>query len=275
LVFAIIVNSQIPQNKTLSELMDILRSYSAETVSQPYPVSFPLDKNDAQLDKYIEKADIVVALGGDGTIIHIAKKAAIYNKPVLGINTGQLGFMAGLEANELHRMSYLFDGNYTTRSRMMLRISMGEQEFHALNEAVVSRGSLSRMIELSVKNHEQSVVSYRADGLIVATPTGSTAYSLSAGGPIVDSAVECMLLTPICPHSLRSRSYIFDAAAKLTVSADLRADHSVYLTVDGEEGLPLLADEPITIEKSAYSARIIQIGSRAFYEVLDHKLLNR
>ena len=135
-------------------------------------------------------SDTVLCIGGDGTIIRCAKEAARYGKPVLGINVGRLGFVAGLEADELERLSDLIHGEYTTEERMMLEVSLEEnglvKRYYALNDAVVARGTLSRILDLRVLLNESNVCDYRADGLIVATPTGSTAYSLSAGGPVID-----------------------------------------------------------------------------------------
>lgn len=227
------------------------------------------------LDPSIEQAEVVIALGGDGTIIHIAKRAALHHKPVLGINCGQLGFMAGLEAHELDRLSDLIEGKYTIQPRMMLQVGVKGKTYTALNEAVISRGNLSRMVELSIANHAQPVATYLADGVLVATPTGSTAYSLSAGGPIVDPSVSCLLMTPICSHSLRSRPYIFGDDAVLSVKARSRYEEPAYLTVDGEEGMPLSPEDTVYISRSPISAHMIQIKQQAFYDVLNQKLMDR
>lgn len=230
------------------------------------------------VDGIIEEADVAVAMGGDGTIIHVAKRAALLEKAVLGINCGHLGFMAGLEADEPEQLAALLEGRYTVDKRMMLRVRIrstaGERTFTALNEAVVSRGQMSRMVDLSVYNHGQPVVAYRADGVIVATPTGSTAYSLSAGGPIIDPALKCLLFTPICPHSLRSRPYIFGEDAALSVKASGRGQPA-FLTVDGEEGVPVAAEDTVYIEKSDIAAQLIQIKTGAFYDALNRKLMDR
>lgn len=251
-----------------------LRELGATVLAAPLDEPFP----SAEADGRIEAAEAVVALGGDGTIIHVAKRAAVFGRAVLGINCGQLGFMAGLETDELDRLDGLLDGRYRIETRMMLDIRhespAGDETFHALNEAVVSRGDLSRMVELEIENHRQPVVRYRADGVIVATPTGSTAYSLSAGGPVVDPAVDCLLLTPVCPHSLHSRPYIFGADAALSIRARQRGRYA-FLTVDGEEGTALAPEDRVVVTRSALSARLIQMKSRAFHEVLSQKLLDR
>lgn len=227
-------------------------------------------------DELLSAADAVVALGGDGTIIHTAKRAAAFGKAVLGINCGRLGFTAGLEADELSQLSALIEGNYTVERRMMLDIRAGRERYCALNEAVISRGALSRMIELEVHSGGEKVTSYSADGVIVATPTGSTAYSLSAGGPIVDPAVRCLLMTPICPHSLFARSYIFDEKARLSIrSGVMDGEADVLLTVDGESGIAVPAGETISVTRYDVDACLIKIKQMSFYDVLGKKLVDR
>ena len=231
----------------------------------------PLDTHE-EITAALQKADIVVALGGDGTIIHAAKHAAAFQKPVLGINAGHLGFMAGLEADELDKLPALLSGAYQIERRMLLDIRTGERRLTALNEAVVSRGALSQMVELRVDNHGEPVVSYRADGVIIATPTGSTAYALSAGGPIIDPALSVLSMTPICPHSLYSRSYIFSDSAQLTLRA---AAPSLTLCADGEVSEVIAGDSVIVFSRASYDAQLIKIKPTPFYRVLSDKLMRR
>ncbi len=229
----------------------------------------------------IAACDVVIALGGDGTIIHCAKKAAAHGKAVLGINCGRVGFMAGLEPQDLSQLKRLITGNYDTQYRMMLDVILVEEDgttraFSALNEAVVSRGPLTRMIDIEVSNHGVPLPSYKADGIIVATPTGSTAYSLSAGGPVVDPSLDCVLLTPICPHSLHTRPYIFhESADVLVVPHDRTESGNVFLTVDGEETVALSKSTTVRISRSKTRAALIKLEHQPFYEILDRKLTNR
>ncbi len=229
-------------------------------------------------DVLLQEADVVLALGGDGTLIHAAKHAASFGRAVLGINCGHLGFMAGMEADDLSALDLLKTEPLPISRRMMLEVTVhsavGERVFYALNEAVISRGNPSRMICLSVQCDGDPVVSYRADGVIVATPTGSTAYSLSAGGPVVDPTVNCLLMTPICPHSLHTRPYIFGEDVCLTLCPESEG-RETYLTVDGEESVALACGDTVTVRRSTLAARIIQLRSTAFYEVLERKLTNR
>ena len=262
--------------EALPRVCAALRKLGAEVLLPGEGDAFPSPNADA----LIRESDVTVALGGDGTIIHTAKRAAICGRAVLGINGGRLGFMAGLEAAELERLSALIRGEYTVEKRMLLDIVVqtgegGGTRYSALNEAVVSRGSLSRMIELEVSNRGERVARYRADGVIVATPTGSTAYSLSAGGPVIDPALRCLLLTPVCPHSLHSRSYLFDEDAVLAVRPAGEPDAPIYLTVDGEEAVPLGPEEEVRLSRAESEACLIMLGRRPFYEVLNRKLMNR
>lgn len=229
------------------------------------------------LNEIFEICDSVITVGGDGTIIHAAKKAADYKKPVLGVNAGRLGFMAGLEKNELQDLKRLIRGNYRTDSRMMLEISLmnGDEllrKSYCLNDAVLSRGTLSTMMDINAFCNGACVNEYSADGVIVATPTGSTAYSLSAGGPVVDPQIETILLTPICPHSLFSRTVMFRPDVELVLTTPSRP---VYLTIDGEEGLLLSKGDRLVIKKAEKSARLIRIKHEDFYEILNRKLSDR
>lgn len=274
MVVAVIPNSKTTGGQAaFQKVCDALSKLNV-TVVTPRDTAFPPQ----DMETLIEACDVAIAVGGDGTIIHTAKRAARWDKPVLGINSGRLGFTAGLELSELSELSRLIDGAYDTERRMLLDITVladdGEQHYHALNEAVLSRGALSRMIEVAVSNRHQPVSTYQADGVIVATPTGSTAYSLSAGGPIVDTELDCLLLTPICPHSLHSRPYIFEPDAMLTLTPQ-RAEAPVFVTVDGEEAIRVADNGYVQVSRSARCARLIKLKHKPFYQVLDDKLTNR
>ena len=271
---AVIPNYQINEcAAALERVCEALRARSIDYLV-PQDTAFP----PSDLEACLSSCDAAIALGGDGTILHCAKRAAAFDKPVLGINSGRLGFMAGLELNELDELDRLLSGDYTVEHRMLLDVSVsgadGEVQCRALNEAVVSRGALSRMIEVTVENGGSPVAAYQADGVIVATPTGSTAYSLSAGGPMVDPSLNCLLLTPICPHSLHTRPYLFHENAELVLTTDHRPDVTVFVTVDGEEAIPVPEDGVVRIKRSATQATLIRLKERSFYEILDQKLLN-
>ncbi len=233
----------------------------------------PLAEKEAAI---LASCDMAVVLGGDGSMIHIAKNAAAFGVPVLGVNGGNVGFMAGLEMNQLDRLPRLLEGRYKIEPRMMLQVTVTRPHetltFTALNEAVVSHGSLSRLIAMEVSSEEKPVTTYRADGVIVATPTGSTAYSLSAGGPVVDPELSCMLLTPICPHAMHTRPLLFSD----TVSLTIKAGSPAYLTVDSEQAVPLSTDDVVTVRRHATDARLISLKEEyAFYDILTQKLIDR
>lgn len=272
---AVIPNYQTEEGeKAVQQVCAALKSLSI-----PYRMTEDTAFPPRDLDACLSACDVAIALGGDGTILHCAKRAAAFGKPVLGINSGRLGFMAGLEMNELSELSRLLTDDYEVEQRMLLDIVVRDGEnvvsCRALNEAVVSRGALSRMVEIGVCNHDESVATYQADGVIVATPTGSTAYSLSAGGPMVDPTLDCLLLTPICPHSLYARSHLFHRDACLTLTPGYRKDVPVFVTVDGEEAIPVPQNGVVEVKRANEAALLIRLKRQSFYKTLSQKLTNR
>lgn len=230
------------------------------------------------LDPLYAEADIIVVLGGDGSILEAARRAATRGTPILGINFGRLGYMAELEAGELDLLHRLFTGDYTLDRRMMLRVDLlgsgGELKSfcYALNDAVVSNGSVARVIDLELSENGEVVTAYRADGLIVATPTGSTAYSMSAGGAIVDPAVPCFCVTPICPHSFAARPLIFPDRSVLEIRNTCAREKMLYLTVDGRMSFELLRGQSVRVTRSKLETRLIRFRRNGFYRVLCRKL---
>lgn len=226
-------------------------------------------------DTVLKSCDIFIAVGGDGTIIHTAKLAAALNKPILGINAGKLGFTAGVERDELCLLPNLFTGKYREERRLMLSVRVESSdttaEYHALNDAVFS-GELATIVNYSMALGEEKGYSCRADGFIVATPTGSTAYSLSAGGPIIQSDMDCLVYTPVCPHALFNRSIVFGGDTKLTVT--IPENHGqLYLTVDGEKPVKLKPGDKLIFSRSARSARFLKLTSKNFYDILNQKII--
>lgn len=234
----------------------------------------------AALCKALADTDIAVAVGGDGTMVHVAKAAAAVDCPVLGINAGRLGFLAGVEPEELEALlPRLVTGDYAVDERMLLKVTIstenGEEVRYAMNEVVISRGGLSRLVDVMVAADGDEVLSCRGDGVIIATPTGSTAYSLSAGGPVVDPSVDCLLLTPVCPHSLDSRPRIWPGWVKLTAQATAADNDPIYVTVDGEENLPLAPGQTVKIRRASMTARLLRLQDDSFYQRLSRKLTDR
>ena len=231
------------------------------------------------LDECIAACDCVVALGGDGTLIHSAKHALKADKPVLGINAGNLGFLAAVEQSELDKLAGLLEGNYQIHERGLLQVTIagasGRQDFLAVNDAVVSKGAYSKIVELDVTCSGKPVGTYRSDGLIFSTATGSTAYSLSAGGPVVDPSIDSIIMTPICPHSLDSRSILFGADKSLMVHAGKKNVNEIFVTVDGDETVKLEPEHAIMVGKAKNALRFLSLGGSEFYEVLNKKFKNR
>ena len=227
----------------------------------------------------IQKCDAVVTIGGDGTIIHAAKHAANFEKPLLGINMGRLGFVAELEPNELPMLERLFSGDYNVEKRQILKVTLksksGSKSFFALNDAVISRGSMTKIIDLDVWLKKSYICHYCADGLIVATPTGSSAYALSAGGPVIEPSMSCILMTPICSHSLFSRPVLFNPSSEILVNAASREDTDLTLTIDGETTIPITADDTVVITTAEIYAELIVLKDKTFYRVLSDKFTER
>lgn len=223
----------------------------------------------------MKDCDILLAVGGDGTIISAAKLTAELNKPLLGLNAGKLGFTAGLEPREMHLLSRLAKGRWHEERRMMLEVTLCADEeqrrFYALNDAVVS-AELAKIVEYRMAIEENPGYLYRADGFIVATPTGSTAYSLSAGGPVIEPTMDCMIYTPICPHSLFNRSVVFAPATRMVV--DIPRNRSrLFLTVDGAGPVELRAGHRLVFARARRYARFIKLANSNFYDILNQKLL--
>ena len=221
--------------------------------------------------------DVMIAIGGDGTILKSSVYASEHGIPLLGINTGRLGFMASMESDELENLSKLKTREYIVENRMMLdavlmRDGQVISEHTALNDIVVAR-PYSKITDYEVSTGGRVVSSIRADGMVFATPTGSTAYALSSGGPILEPETECIQLTPICPHSLFSRTMVFTAARTLEVR-HFSADDSVYFSVDGRKGCEMRRDDRLIIRKSSKNLQLIDIKGYSFFEAVNNKLMN-
>lgn len=222
--------------------------------------------------------DFIMVVGGDGTILRIAGQASLYEKPVLGVNCGTVGFMSELEPDELELVKSVKDGNFTLDDRSMLDIqvfnSIHEEVYStvALNEAVVTKGFFNRVIPLSVIVDGQEVFQFSGDGVIVTTPTGSTAYSLAAGGPILAPSSDCLAVTPICPHSLTIKSFVISAASIVTVMPEYKG-HQVFLSPDGDT-YELRSGDRVVVQRSRRTFSLLRIKGQGFYEIIRQKLAN-
>lgn len=222
--------------------------------------------------------DAVIAIGGDGSIIHAAKQAVTYRKPILGVNAGRLAFMAGLEDNELGLLSRLIEGNYTLDKRLMLKAEIvkdGETVFkdYCVNDCLVANEEKQRMSSIDVSLGNSKFNSYLCDGIIVATPTGSTAYSLSAGGPVVDPELESILMTPLYPHSLFDRSLIFRPDAVLKIESS--EEKTLCLSADGTQPVLIEPGSSAVVSRAGFTADFIRIKSDNFIDILYKKLAQR
>lgn len=230
----------------------------------------------APIDELYKIADVVITIGGDGTIMRFAKRAAQDGKPVLGINAGRVGYLANIEQNEYNLLSKLSTGEYTIEERMMLRVIVKENdnvigEYEALNDAVISSGYLSRIIDVTASVDGGDVITYHADGLIAATPTGSTAYSMSAGGPVIDPAMKCFCLTPICSHSLAAKPILIGGEKEIKLKAYSKKRTDIFLSIDGRKVAPVKPFTEIYISNSKNSVKLVRINERSFYKTLSLK----
>lgn len=224
--------------------------------------------------------DLMITLGGDGTLLGVAKTAAERGIPLMGINCGNVGFLAGLEQSDLEKLSLVARGKCMSSSRMLLdvRVRRGELDIYegkALNDCTVTRGARPKMVELTLRCDGRSIRGITGDGAVFSTPTGSTAYSLSAGGPIVDPQADCIVVTPICAHALYARSFVL--APDRTVTAEVgRADsREVCLSVDGSDSFELRQGDVIGITRSDTRLRLLNPGGDNFFDVLRRKLNNK
>lgn len=230
-------------------------------------------------EELLKTCDYVVSIGGDGTMIHDAKLAAPFHKPVLGINAGRLGFMTGLEPQEISLIKNLVCNDFSIDRRMLLDVKLEKDgqvcyQAQCLNDAALVRGEELRLLECGASCDGKPVAQYMADGMVVSTPTGSTAYSLSAGGPVIDPSLECLLLTPVCAHTLFSRPMVFRAQAVLSLRAEMRDGGSVYLACDGET---VRAPDGCTLQvtKSNVYADFIRIKNDTFMDRFQAKFFRR
>lgn len=237
---------------------------------------------DNYCDAYIFKhSDIIIVLGGDGTLLNVARQASCNGVPLFGINLGHLGFLTETEVGDMYAsMEKLIRGDYSIEKRMMLEAFIRNdneptKDFIALNDIVVAKGNFSRLLTYSIFINDNFVDEYSGDGIIVCSPTGSTAYSLSAGGPIVAPDVEVLLITPVCPHTLHSRSILVSNKDLVKIELDANCKTDVILTVDGQTGVSINPSDVVTVKQSIYYANLIKLNNRSFFDVLRAKMSER
>ncbi|MEI7589862.1 MAG: NAD(+)/NADH kinase [Deltaproteobacteria bacterium] len=262
----IFTNKEKPMALTLrDELQDWL-------INRSITVTF-FDSANKTNEQAISNIDLFVVLGGDGTLLEATRLASKANVPIVGINLGGLGYMTEINANEmLSAMESILNGSFSVQKRMMLDVSSPDTKtFSALNDIVINRGSLASMVEIETFIDDNFLTTFKSDGLIIATPTGSTAYSLSAGGPIVEPHHNCIIINPICPHTLTNRPIIFspDVTIRLRICSEHR---SSILLVDGRESFEVNANSDIIIKKSPNEASLVASPFNNYFEILRSKL---
>ena len=231
----------------------------------------------SQMDQELPSADMLICFGGDGTILHAARDAVEHKIPILGVNMGSVGFMAELERGELAMLAPLAQGRFSVEERMMLdvRVLRGSREISrdlALNDAVISKGSMARVAELEVLADNMKVSAISGDGVIVSTPTGSTAYSMAAGGPIVEPTSKCIIVTPVCAHQLSARAMVLDQNRVVTVQIPKSTRKYLYLSVDGSKAVRLSSGDKVVISRSEHCTKLARVADRSFYEIINQKL---
>ena len=222
----------------------------------------------------LKNSDFIIAIGGDGTILHIAQDAVRYDVPVLGINAGRVGFLATIEREETELIAKIASGDYQIENRMLIEASVGTENCWAVNDIVLTRGEYSRIVDIDILCDGNPLYSLRGDGVILSTPTGSTAYAMSAGGPVVDPSIQSISLSPICPYSLFSRTILFAPERKLTLCAKhVNNDSDLILSADGSLGIKVPIGKDIQVQRSQKVFRLIRFAGKGFYEVLNQKLM--
>ena len=268
--------------KTAQAADRILKEAGVETcVCLPFEPDphFALPKNliYADIDSEITDADLLICFGGDGTLLHAAKLAYSYGVPIMGVNMGSVGFMAELEHSELKHLARLAKGDYKIEQRMMLDVSLFHERReiyfeHALNDAAITKGAVARVVEMSVSADGELISSLSGDGVLVSTPTGSTAYSLSAGGPVVEPTAENLIITPICAHVLQSKSYVLSKDRTVEIRLGRQARKTAYLSVDGGRAIRLSGGDVIRIRRAERGISLVRLTERSFYQTLRAKL---
>lgn len=274
------------QFKTVQQAKKILDSCGVQSVMcLPFDVDrdYELPKNIefCDLHREIRDADMLICFGGDGTILHASKIATAHNIPILGVNIGTMGFIAELEAGELELLRKIPAGDFTIEPRSMIDITVtggsGQKLLHetALNDAVITKGAIARVVQVAVYCDNVEATSFSGDGVIVCTPTGSTAYSMSAGGPIVEPSARNLLITPICAHAMLAKTIVVSPERVISVKVGKIGRHNAYLSVDGGRAFRLNTGDVITAKASQKVTKLVRLKQTSFFEILNKKFIDR
>ena len=267
--------------KTVREAVRILKNAGLHPkVCLPFEVDrsyeLPKDIRFSRLDRELPGADLIVCFGGDGTILHMAKSAARRDIPMIGVNIGTMGFMAELESSEMDQLTRIVTGDYTIDTRMMLDVTIQRDRdiiFHdiCLNDVAITKGSVGRIVTLNVKCDNVTALECGGDGIVISTPTGSTAYNLSAGGPIVEPDARNIIITPLCAHDMISRSMVMSDKRTVTVQMVQNVRRNAFLSVDGGKAIRMNTGDTAIIKKTSLETKLLRLNNRSFYEVLNTK----
>lgn len=259
----------------------LLRQSGAEVkICLPFHVDrsheLPRDLRFVSIEEALRECQGLICFGGDGTILHAARLVGSRCIPILGINTGSMGFMAELECNELPLVLKLVTGDYSLDTRMMIHVAVRRNgrsvfEDNALNDAVVTKGAVARVIQMGISVDGQEAMEFDGDGIVISTPTGTTAYSMSAGGPIVEPGAENIVVTPICAHSMSIRSLVLAKERTVSTRIGRIGKRSAFLSVDGGKAFRLSAEDEVIVTASGRSIDLIRLKDTSFYGVLNHK----
>ncbi len=267
--------------QTVRNAVKILRDSGIEPkLCLPFEVDrtyeLPRDLRFSKLERELPNAEMVICFGGDGTILHMAKAATRKGVPILGVNIGTMGFIAELESTEIDKLALISQGQYTLDSRMMLDVTVQRDRdiiFHdiCLNDVAITKGAVARIVHLAVKCDGVQAMECGGDGILVSTPTGSTGYSLSAGGPIVEPDAHNIIITPICSHDVGSRCIVASPQRVITVGMTQNARRNAFLSVDGGKALRLNMGDTVTIRKSKMETKLVRLKDRSFFDVVNSK----
>lgn len=271
-----------PAMKLVNELAEFLLKKECKVVLT-YKIAEMTGLNDLGVTKYelYSKSDFIIVLGGDGTLLDTGRKAAKFGTPLLGINMGTMGFLATADGSEAEAaIEKVLNGEYKIEKRLMLESEIisdtdNPKQYIAVNDVCISRGVFTKITEYNIYVNEEYLATFRADGIIISTPTGSTAYNLSAGGPVLKPDIACMVITPICPHSLHSRSIVVSADDTVRIEASFGSNGDIIMSMDGQTSVILNNGDIINVRKSANSINIIKTNTRSFYEILRKKLISK
>ena len=281
----VIITPNPYRDKNLScaaQAKEILEKAGIDTV---VCLAFDVDKDFAlpktvdlkELNRELKNSDMLVCFGGDGTLLHASKAATYHGVPVLGVNIGTMGFMAELEVSEIGQLANLARQDYRLEERMMLSVSVlrdgvGVLHVNALNDAVITKGAVARVIQMDIYCDGIEAISFSGDGVIVCTPTGSTAYSMSAGGPIVEPVAENIVVTPVCAHTMLSRPIVTSGSRTIDVRIGRIGRKNAFLSVDGGRAFRLNTGDTIRIQRSRYTTKLVRLSNKSFFEILNKKL---